>query len=81
MGKNVLPLGFLQNGRTGIVKDLNGGHGIRHRLTEMGLVHDTKIRMIKNDLNGPLIISLGEGRLALGRGMATRIMIEEDKEV
>ena len=77
MGSRVLPLGFLQPGRDAVVRDLNGGRSFRQRLVEMGLVCGNKVRVIKNEMGGPLIISVGEGRLVIGRGLALKIMVEE----
>jgi ferrous iron transport protein A len=78
MGKGgVLPLGFLEAGRGAVVQDLNGGRSLRQRLIELGLVRGAKIKVIKNETGGPLIISVAEGRLAIGRGMALKIMVEE----
>jgi ferrous iron transport protein A len=73
-----MPLGFLQTGRDAVVKDFNGGQSLGQRLTEMGLFRGTRVRVVKNDMGGPLIISIGEGRLAIGRGMALRIMVVEE---
>lgn len=72
----VLPLGFLQTGRDAVVSDLAGGRSMRQRLTDMGVVRGTKVKVVKNDVGGPLIISIGEGRLAVGRGIALKIMVE-----
>ena len=77
MSGSVLPLGFLQTGRDAVIKDFDGGRGLRQRLTEIGLVRGTRVRVVKNDMGGPLIVSIGEGRLAIGRGMALKIMVEE----
>lgn len=75
-GNSVLPLGFLRTGRDAVVSDLAGGRSLRQRLTDMGVVRGTRLKVVKNDMGGPLIISIGEGRLAVGRGMALRIMVE-----
>ncbi len=77
MSGSFLPLGILQAGRDAVIKDFNNGRSLRQRLTEMGLVRGTKIRVVKNDMGGPLIISTGDGRLAIGRGMAIKILVEE----
>lgn len=78
MKKRLLPLGFVPAGSTVLIRELDGGRNLSHRLTEMGLVCGTAIRVIKNDVGGPLIVSVGEGRLALGRGMALKILVEEE---
>lgn len=77
MSNSVLPLGFLQTGSDAVVSDLAGGRNFRQRLMEMGVARGTRVKVVKNDRGGPLIISIGEGRLAVGRGMALRIMVEE----
>ncbi len=79
MKKRVLPLAFLPAGSTALIQELKGGRNLCQRLTEMGLVRGTPVKVIKNDAGGPLIISVGEGRLALGRGMALKILVEEQK--
>ena len=80
MSSDVLPRGFLPAGRHAVIRDLIGGWNLRQRLAELGLVRGAKIGVVKNDLGGPLIVSIGEGRLAIGRGMALKIMVEEVHE-
>jgi ferrous iron transport protein A len=80
MEPQVLMLSFLKRGKIGIVKEINGGIKIRRRLTEMGIFRGSVIRVIKNDFGGPLIVSIGEERLALGRGISFKIMVEESSE-
>jgi len=72
----VLPLSFLPAGRRAVVKEVVGGFGFRRRLAEMGLVKGAVVRVIRND-RGPLIIALGEARLALGFGMAQKVIVQE----
>ena len=52
----------------------NCGHA-RKRLYELGLNKGTKIKMIKNDI-GPVILSVYGHKLALGRGLASKIIVE-----
>ncbi len=72
-----IPLGFLGPGRSGTMKGTAGGVGLRRRLSDMGVTPGSKIKVIKNDSLGPLIISVGDTRLAIGRGMALQISVEE----
>lgn len=64
------PLGFLANGEEGTIKEVVGGAGVREKLTGMDMRKGKILRMIQNNACGPVIIALGETRLALGRGMA-----------
>ncbi|OIQ60566.1 FeoA domain protein [Moorella thermoacetica] len=81
MSSGLLPLEFLNTGREVVIKEVAGGMSLRRRLTELGLVRGSTIRIIRNDKVGPIIVSPGDGsgggRLAIGRGMAHKIMVEE----
>lgn len=73
----VLPLGFLQPGRDAVIKGVGGGRNLCQRMADLGLVRGARVRVIRNDSVGPLIISVGEARLAIGRGMAVKIAVEQ----
>ncbi|MCL6447073.1 MAG: ferrous iron transport protein A [Armatimonadetes bacterium] len=70
------PLGFLAPGEAGVIKEVAGGIGIRERLRGMGVTKGKALRMIQNNACGPVIVALGETRLALGRGMAQKVLVE-----
>jgi len=77
VSSTVLPLGFLRAGCSAVVRDCRDDRGLRQRLVDLGLIHGARVGVVKNDEGSPLIISVGEGRLAIGRGMALKIMVEE----
>ena len=54
------------------------GHRLEHRLKHMGLVPGARVEVIKNSLSGPIIVRVGETRLGLARGVASRIMVEPE---
>lgn len=57
---------------------IHGGHGVRERLYQLGLFEGTDIVVKQNSrLGGPLLIECGGSRIALGRGMAQKIDVEE----
>jgi ferrous iron transport protein A len=74
----ILPLSFVEGGQQVVIRELAGGRGMCQRLTELGLNRGTKIGVVKNDQSGPVILSIDNSRLALGRGMALKIMVEEN---
>lgn len=57
--------------------EVAGGVGMRTRLAGMGVVPGARLRVLGND-GGPLLILCGETRLALGRGMAHRVLVVEE---
>jgi len=60
------------------LKILQVGHGekFKKRLSDMGIYKDAQVKIIKNDIPGPLIIDIKGSRLILGRGQAQKIMVE-----
>ena len=68
-------LSQMHEGETGIVVDIHGGPGARQKLMGMGITPGTRITVIKSGRPGPYIIAIGNMRLALGRGIAEKILI------
>ena len=47
------------------------------RLSDLGLTPGTKVTVVKSaPFNGPLEVSVRGSRLAIGRGMASRILVD-----
>ncbi|HZJ83192.1 MAG TPA: ferrous iron transport protein A [Clostridia bacterium] len=67
-------LACLKVGEKGIVNFIDGGRAASKRLYEMGFNRGTQVNVIKND-RGPLIVSLGGNKVAIGWGIAQKIMI------
>ncbi len=53
---------------------LRAGRGLDLRLTELGLNVGSELRVVQRQGTG-LIVARGEARIAIGAGMATRIMV------
>ncbi len=77
MRNGAFPLSFLQARREAIIKEFNGGRGLSQRLAELGLTCGTKVKVVRNDMVGPMIISVKESKLLIGRGIALKILVEE----
>ncbi|MBU5592265.1 FeoA domain-containing protein [Clostridium sp. MSJ-4] len=71
-----MPLGFVRDGKKAIINKLMLQEDMNKKLQEMGFFNGAEVQVIKND-GRSVIVSLGGGRLALGKGMANKIMIEE----
>lgn len=55
---------------------IEGGRTLRKRLAELGLNLGAEVRVVQRH-GGPLILAVkGDTRMALGRGMAHRILVE-----
>ena len=56
------------------IRALRAGRGLDHRLTELGLNVGSEIRVVQRQGAG-LLVSRGEGRIAIGGGMASKILV------
>jgi len=72
-----MPLAMARPGAVVTLVGINAGFGLRRRLADMGLSPGVTVRIVQSQIPGPVIIDLRGSRLALGRGMAQRIMVKE----
>ena len=68
------PLAMAQEGERVKVFLLRGGKGLEMRLTSLGLNIGSEL-LISQHQGGNLVVVRGETRLALGVGMAQKIMV------
>lgn len=55
---------------------INGGRGMRSKLYSMGLVPGAALTVLSRNGGGPVILRVKDSRLAIGRGMAQKIIVE-----
>jgi Fur family ferric uptake transcriptional regulator len=75
----LMPLTLAKPGERLVIKEINGGAGAKMRLLTMGLRPDDKIEVITNNSHGQLAIAADLKRYVLGRGLAEKIMVEQNK--
>ncbi len=73
-------LANIRTGDSAFIIQMNGGRSIVSRLTSLGLTPGVKIDVFQNNGRGPLIISVRGSHVALGRGEAQKIMVQESTE-
>ena len=69
-----MPLAMLRQGETACIKKIIGGRTARSKLTDMGFVSGKTVKIHRSS-GGPLIVGLGDNRIALGRGMAHKVIV------
>ena len=74
-GRNV-PLSRLEAGQSGIVVEVQGGQGMINRLGALGIRPGKRITKVSSMfMRGPITVQVGNGRVAIGFGMAKRIVV------
>lgn len=70
----MMPLGLAHAGDTGIIRKIAGRDEVRQHLAELGFVVGEEIAVV-SELDGNMILSVKDSRIALDKTMAMRIMI------
>lgn len=74
----VLPLSAVRSGSEVTLVSIEGGRGVRLKLVGMGLGAGMRITVLNARGSGPCVVIAGNRRLALGRGMAKKILVREE---
>ena len=76
----IMPLAMAFPGQK--VRDVSimAGRGLRQRLVGMGLREGSEIEVIKPGGPGPFLIGVKETRLAIGRGIAYKILVNHNSQ-
>ena len=75
-----LTLAEMKTGQTGIVVGVLGGHGLIRRLDALGIRPGKKVTKLSSTLfRGPVILKVNNTQVAVGFGMARKIIVEVDK--
>ena len=71
-------LGQMNQGESGVVVDIQGGYGLIRRLETLGIRPGVIITKVSSQfMRGPITIQVGNSQVALGFGMARKIIVEK----
>ena len=70
----MMPLALAKPGEEAAILKITGKDELRQHLAELGFVVGETVTVV-SEMAGSLIVQVKESRVALDRGMATRIMI------
>lgn len=76
MGEALKALDQLVKGQCAAVHSLGAGKQFASRLASMGLAIGSRLQVLQNRGHGPLLVLVRDTRIALGRGEAAKIMVE-----
>ncbi|MFU2158654.1 MULTISPECIES: FeoA family protein [Caldisericum] len=71
-----MPLIFGRPNEEFVIEKILGGSSISLRLKEIGVIPGVKVLIVSNS-GGPIVIGIGNMRLALGRGIASKIIVRK----
>ena len=74
-----VPLDQLKGGACAIVRKLRGGTDFINRLASMGLSVGSQLEVLQNRGSGPVLVLVRGTRIALGRGEALKILLQESE--
>lgn len=71
----MMPLSFAQKGEVNRVVRIGGKDEVRRHLNNLGFVEGSEV-VVVSELGGNLIVSVKDARVAIGKDMATRIVVD-----
>lgn len=82
------PLGLLSEGEKAEILEIEEQKGCCHEKTknqychaeDMGLRVGKIIEMLNNEGRGPILLKVDESRIAIGRGMAMKVMVRKTEQ-
>ncbi|UCG35207.1 MAG: ferrous iron transport protein A [Candidatus Omnitrophota bacterium] len=73
----MIDLTQLNEGQSAKVISIEGGAGINKRIQDMGIREGSIVTKVTRLFSqGPVVVKAGRTQVALGRGMASKIMVE-----
>jgi len=80
MSKIKIDLTQLRPGETGVVEEVQGGHGFARKIQSMGLRQGKRITKVSSHFwRGPQTVKIGHFQIAIGFGMAKKIIIQVER--
>lgn len=70
----MIPLTMARMGEKNCIQKITGKDEVRHHLRELGFVVGSEI-VVVSEISGNMILSVKDGRIAVDKIMANRIMI------
>jgi ferrous iron transport protein A len=72
-------LAHMPSGQSGVVVEIHGGHGLVNRLSALGIRPGKKIAKVSSMfMRGPVTVQVDRAQVAIGFGMARRVIVRLD---
>ena len=74
---NLMSLSHMRPGQSGLIVEIKGGFGLINRLNALGILPGKRVTKISAMIaRGPVTIEVDRVQIAIGFGMAKRIIVE-----
>jgi Fe2+ transport system protein FeoA len=77
--QNSISLADLKTGEVAKITALNAGRNLNSRLSTLGFTLGVLVFMTHNYGHGPIVVTVRDTRIALGRGEAQTILVKRDE--
>lgn len=74
--KYMVPLSMLPRGKSARVVRIEGGHLVRRRLADIGIIPGKFIEVAHGWGRGPRVVIVDGAKIVLGRGMLHKVIVE-----
>jgi Fe2+ transport system protein FeoA len=71
----MMPLSMVSSDEIVKIVSIRAGWGLQRRLADMGLTPGVEVRVMNKEGRGPVVLDIRGSRLALGHGIAHKIMV------
>lgn len=71
-----IPLSFLPENHEAVIIEVRGGYGLTRRLAELGFTSGARVKVLQSTPLGPMLVMVRGARIALGRGIAMKIIVK-----
>ncbi len=73
----MMPLSMVSSGESGVVNRISGRDDTKRFLNNLGFVEGSSVTVI-NKVEGNIIVSVMDSRIAIGKNMANKIIVERN---
>ena len=73
--ESIKTLEDIEEGSKVMISSLDCGSEMKHRLCCLGISCGQCVKMVKNDVKGPLILKVLDSKIVIGRGQARKISV------
>ncbi len=72
----MIPLSNAKAGKQVKILSIDAGSGLQRRLADMGLTTGLNVKVVGSQRPGSVVLDVRGSRLALGRGISNKILVE-----